>query len=46
MNPKARRVLCNVLKTRLVIKPEKLSVHSSMFGPMVEPWSNGDVINI
>ena len=32
-----RVIKTNVLKTGPVTKPEKLSVHSSLVGPMVEP---------
>ena len=33
-------VIYNVFRTRPVIEPEKLLVHGSLVGPMVEPWSN------
>ena len=33
-------VLCNVLKTGPVAEPEKLPVHGSLVGPVVEPWLN------
>ena len=33
-------VLFNVLKTGPVIEREKLSVHGSLVGPMMEPWLN------
>ena len=32
--------LNNVLKTGPVTEPEKLSVHGSLVGPVVEPWLN------
>ena len=32
--------ISNVLKTGLETEPEKLSVHGSLVGPVVEPWSN------
>ena len=35
-----RDVLFNVLKTRPVTEPEKLSVHGSLVGLVVEPWLN------
>ena len=30
----------NVLKTGPVAEPEKLPVHGSLVGPVVEPWLN------
>ena len=33
-------VLINVLRTRLIIELEKLSVHNSLVGLMVESYSN------
>ena len=30
----------NVLKTEPVTEPEKLPVHGSLVGPVVEPWLN------
>ena len=33
-------LIANVLKTELVIEPEKLSVHDSLVRPVVEPWLN------
>ena len=34
------KVFFNVLKTGPVTEPEKLPVHGSLVGPMVEPWLN------
>ena len=33
-------VITNVLKTGPVTEPEKLPVHGSLVGPVVEPWLN------
>ena len=51
---RASVVMINVFRTGPVIEPEKLPVHGSPVGPVVEPrsnrWSNrgqtGDVINM
>ena len=32
--------ISNVLKTGPVAEPEKLPVHGSLVGPVVEPWLN------
>ena len=34
------KCLINVLKTGPVTEPEKLPVHGSLVGPVVEPWLN------
>ena len=37
---KKEKVIVNVLKTGPVTEPEKLPVHGSLVGPMVELWLN------